>query len=234
MISRNSLHVDDGLTVLKNQKMARFLKGITGAYSGKVGSVIGSSWRNVDYVRSLPKRSNKPATEDQLAQRARFALAVSFLSPIKDLLKLGYSDAMQPRATGYNKALQHLLAYGITGAYPSFELDYASVVIAKGGLANLMGVAWTESAPQEISVTWTVEENRFNAFADDSVILLMYNKEKQFFSILESAVRNDGTMSFTFPAVYAGDHVVGWVFTGHRDGVKTSVSYYLGEIEVSS
>lgn len=60
--------------------MVRFLKGITGAYSGKVGSVIGSNWRNVDYVRSLSKRSNKPASEDQLAQRAHFALAVSFLS----------------------------------------------------------------------------------------------------------------------------------------------------------
>ncbi len=213
--------------------MARFLKGITGAYSGKVGSVIGSSWRSVDYIRSLSKPSNKPATEGQLTQRARFALAVSFLSPIKDLLKLGYSDAMQARSTGYNKALQHLLAYGVTGTYPSLELDYASVVIAKGSLANLMGVAWTESAPQEISVTWNTEVNSFNAFADDSVILLMYNKEKQFFSILESATRNDGTLDFTFPSVYAGDHVVGWIFTGHRDGIKTSGSYYLGEIVVS-
>ncbi|WP_229707698.1 DUF6266 family protein, partial [Sphingobacterium alkalisoli] len=98
--------------------MARFLKGINGAYSGKVGNVIGSSWRNVDYVRSLSKRSNKPASADQLAQRAKFALGVSFLSPIKDLLNLGYSDALQGRSTGYNKALQHLLANGIMGDYP--------------------------------------------------------------------------------------------------------------------
>lgn len=213
--------------------MARFLKGITGAYSGKVGSVIGSSWRNVDYVRSLSKRSNKPASEDQLAQRMRFALAVSFLSPIKDLLKLGYSDTVQTRSTAYNKALQNLLAYGITGTYPSLELDYSAVIIAKGSLANLMGVHWSETAPQEVTLNWTMETNRFNAFSDDSVILLMYNKEKNFFSILESGTREDGTLSFTFPETYTGDHVVGWVFAGHRDGVKTSGSYYLGEIVIS-
>ncbi|SKC06655.1 hypothetical protein SAMN05660841_03982 [Sphingobacterium nematocida] len=213
--------------------MARFLKGIVGAYSGKVGSVVGSNWRSVDYVRSVARRSNKAASEDQLAQRARFALGVGFLSPIKDLLNLGYSDPLQGRSTGYNKALQHLLSYGVIGTYPSLELDYGSIVVAKGALSNLLGVAWTESAPQEISVSWSTEVNRFNAFADDSVILLMYNKEKRFFSILESATRNDGTMSFNFPPVYAGDHVVGWVFTGHRDGVKTSGSYYLGEIVVS-
>lgn len=213
--------------------MARFLKGINGAYSGKVGNVIGSSWRNVDYVRSLSKRSNKPASEDQLAQRAKFALAVSFLSPIKDLLNLGYSDALQGRSTGYNKALQHLLANGIMGDYPNQTLDYEAVVIAKGGLSNLMGVSWQETATREVSLSWTVETNRFNAFSDDVVILLMYNKEKSFFSILESGTRADGSLDLTFPEVYAGDNVVGWVFTGNRDGVKTSGSYYLGEITVS-
>lgn len=37
--------------------MAKFLKGIHGAYTGKVGNVVGSSWRNVD-VKSLRKQRN--------------------------------------------------------------------------------------------------------------------------------------------------------------------------------
>lgn len=213
--------------------MARFLKGIHGAYAGKVGSVIGSSWRSVDYVRSLPKRTNKAASEDQIAQRTKFSIGVSFLSPIKDLLKLGYSDTMHGRSTAYNKALQHLLSNGISGTSPDFMIDYAAVVIAKGGLSNLMGPTWSETAPQQITLEWTNETNKYTAFPDDEVILLMYNQQKQFFSILDSATRNDGTLSFTLPAVYAGDTLVGWVFTGHRDGVKTSTSVYLGEITIS-
>ncbi|AIM37958.1 hypothetical protein KO02_15615 [Sphingobacterium sp. ML3W] len=210
--------------------MAKFLKGIVGAYSGKVGSIVGSSWRSVDYVRSLPKITGKKATDGQIAQRAKFALAVAFLSPIKDLLNLGYSDKSLGKATGYNKALQALLNSGISGTYPALAIDYAKVVISKGGLSNLMGVSWYENAPGELELTWTPDTNKFNAFDDDSVVLLMYNRTKNFFSILESATRVDAMLSLSLPLSYAGDTLEGWIFTGHRDGVKTSLSYYLGEL----
>ncbi len=213
--------------------MAKFLKGIHGAYHGKVGNVVGSNWREVDYVRSLPKPSKKPATEDQLSQRARFGLAVSFLSPINDLLKLGFSDKQQGKSTGYNRALQHLINHGIRGDYPEYEINYEGVVIARGGLSNLMGVAWEETDPKNVEVSWLPETNKFNAFVDDSVILLFYNIERSFFSILEDGTRGDGSLAFTLPDVYEGDHIVGWVFTGHRDGVKTSSSFYLGELQIS-
>jgi len=225
-----SAHDDNGLTSKVKKKMARFLKGINGAYSGKVGSVIGSRWRSVDYVRSLSRPSNKSASDLQVAQRARFRLAIAFLSPIKDLLNLGYSDKLEGRATGYNKAVQHVINHAIVGDYPDYELNYAAVQIAKGGLSNLLAVQWEQSAPQEITITWDTSTNRFNAFSDDTVILLTYNTNKSFFSILESGERKDGSLVINLPAAYAGDHLVGWVFTGHRNGVKTSMSYYLGEI----
>lgn len=213
--------------------MARFLKGINGAYSGKVGSVIGSSWRNVDYVRSLSKITNKKASSEQIAQRAKFAMGVAFLSPIKDLLNLGYSDKLQGKATGYNKALQFLLNNGITGNYPAFDISYADVLISKGSLSQLMGVTWTETAPRSVTVSWEPATNSFNAFLDDSVVLLMYNREKNFFSILESSTRADEELTFTLPESYAGNRLEGWIFTGHRDGVKTSPSVHLGTLVIS-
>lgn len=213
--------------------MAKFLKGIHGAYSGKVGNVVGSSWRNVDYVKSLPKQRSTKATPAQLAQQAKFALAVSFLSPIKDLLNLGYSDHLLGKSTGYNKALQYALSHAISGEYPDLEVDYSAVVVSRGPLSNLMGVSWQETSAREIRLSWFPETNRFNAFADDSVIFLFYNKEKKFFNLIESGTRADGVLELTLPDAYEGDHLVGWVFAGHRDGVKTSTSMYLGELEIT-
>lgn len=213
--------------------MAKFLKGIHGAYSGKVGNVVGSNWREVDYVRAMPKPSKKPATVDQLSQRARFGLAVSFLSPINDLLKLGFSDKQHGKSTGYNKALQHMINHGIVGEYPEYEIDYKGIAVARGGLSNLMAVAWEETTPKNVEVSWLPETNKYTAFADDSVILLFYNIERSFFSILENGTREDGNLAFTLPDAYEGDRIVGWIFTGHRDGVKTSSSFYLGEIVIS-
>lgn len=213
--------------------MARFLKGIHGAYSGKVGNVIGSRWREVDYVRSLSRPSGKKASLQQLEQRARFALGVSFLSPIKDLLNLGFSDMLQGRSTGYNRALQHFLKHALVGTYPNYEPDFASVAISRGTLAGLMGATWEETSPQQVAVTWDPRSNTFNAFDDDAVILLIYNKQKAFFSILESGQRQDGHLEVNFPASYSGDTLVAWIFAGHRDGVKTSNSYFLAEINLS-
>ncbi len=48
--------------------MGKYNKGILGAFSGKVGPVVGSSWRGRDVLRSCPKKSNKVASQLQAMQ----------------------------------------------------------------------------------------------------------------------------------------------------------------------
>lgn len=38
--------------------MATYSKGTNGAFSGKVGRVIGSNWRSTDYLKGLSKKSS--------------------------------------------------------------------------------------------------------------------------------------------------------------------------------
>lgn len=57
--------------------MGTIRKGANGGFSGKAGSVVGSSWREVDYIRGMPKRSGKPATILQLEQTVKFMTAVN-------------------------------------------------------------------------------------------------------------------------------------------------------------
>lgn len=213
--------------------MARFLKGITGAYTGKVGNVVGSSWRGIDYIRSLPKKSSKPASEDQMAQRTRFAMATNFLKSIKDILKIGFSDSKQRGKMGYNVAFQHLITNAITGIYPALSIDYSSVQIASGSLAALMGLQTEESAPQVLTLSWQPDVNRFNAFADDQVIVLLYNVDENFFSAYEGVSRVDSSLDITLPVSYTGKTMVGWTFSIHRDGKVTSSSQYIGEFVIS-
>lgn len=213
--------------------MARFLKGVHGAYSGKVGNVVGSSWRNVDYIRSLPKKSNKPASEAQVEQRAKFAMAVAFISPIKDVVNLGFSDIKQGKVSGYNLAVRSVMKNAISGLSPNYEIAYQDVQISKGPQGTLIGLEMQETAPLDLELTWTNIINRFNAFDDDSVIVLLYNKDDNMFSIFEGAIREEERYLITFPPAYSGKSIVGWAFTGHRDGVKTSNSQYLGEVMLS-
>lgn len=62
--------------------MARITKGILGGFSGKVGTVVGASWRGQDIIRSMPKPSSRKATGKQMLQQLKFKLVIGFLKPL--------------------------------------------------------------------------------------------------------------------------------------------------------
>ncbi|MDD4417119.1 MAG: DUF6266 family protein, partial [Proteiniphilum sp.] len=54
--------------------MGTIKQGILGGFSGKVGNIVGASWRGIDYIRSMPASVRNPRTVAQVSQRTRFAL----------------------------------------------------------------------------------------------------------------------------------------------------------------
>ncbi|WP_411274424.1 DUF6266 family protein, partial [Daejeonella sp.] len=91
-----------------------------GAFSGKAGSFIGSNWRDINYIKGILRISNKPKTQKQLEQQAKFALAVRFLRPVKLQVEAGFSKIKQGHTTSYNLALKQILVNAITGTYPDY------------------------------------------------------------------------------------------------------------------
>ena len=52
--------------------MGKIKQGILGGFKGKVGTVIGSSWNGIAYMRGLAQSVKNPKTAAQLQQRAYF------------------------------------------------------------------------------------------------------------------------------------------------------------------
>lgn len=113
--------------------MATYKKGILGVFTGKVGTVIGSNWRGIDYMRSLPKKSKKVATQPQLDQRFKFGLINSFFKSISTLIEIGYQSATGNK-TPMNVAVSYHLMEAVTGVSPAFEIDFTKVLISRGDL----------------------------------------------------------------------------------------------------
>jgi hypothetical protein len=42
--------------------MGTIKQGILGGFSGKVGTVVGASWKGIAYMRSLPQKVKNPRT----------------------------------------------------------------------------------------------------------------------------------------------------------------------------
>lgn len=207
--------------------MATYSKGANGAFSGKVGSIVGSNWRGVDYLKSLPKKSNKQSSDLQLAQRSKFALAPTYLSPIKDILNIGFKDKQLNKTTGYNAAVKIFLNNAIVGDYPDFAIDFSQIVLSKGSLSVFHGLSAALKGT-DIVLTWQGITNRYNAFDDDMLIVVLFNDTKKMYLVYEDAQRAALTYTAVVGNTAAGDVLYAWAFAVKRENSVVANSQYLG------
>jgi hypothetical protein len=211
--------------------MGTIRKGILGGFSGKVGPVIGSSWRGKDVMRSLPKKSSREASEKQLAQRARFSLTARFLRPMGTLLSkyFGQLEQENPR---YALAMSYHMKYAVAGAYPDFHLDFAKVIITKGELPGLQGCTITAQAGTVLDWEWTDNSGQSQAKDTDALLAVAYNAEKQQFHFVQTAKRGSASFNMPLPEHWAGDTVHCWGSFLSADGSLFANSSYISGVSL--
>lgn len=213
--------------------MGRFSKGVFGAFSGKIGNVVGSSWRDIDYMRTAPKPSSKAATIKQQMQRLSFRTAVLFLSRIRTILELGYGKANTGKATGYNRAVQYTLQKAIKGDYPDYEIDYPKVVLSIGSLYSTMsGRISSDKEEGKVDVSWTCTLNEQDSFDSDKAIVVLYSPAKRLFVTSRTALRRDQKVTIDLTSDFSSDIVHGYIFFVSAEMKRVSDSFYLGETSV--
>lgn len=213
--------------------MATITNGINGKASGKVGAVIASSWKSINYVKGLYKKRTKAATEEQLIQQERFVTIAKFLMPITPILKIGFGLAKSDKMAPTNVAMQLNMAQAITGTYPSFALDYSKIDISTG--SYLSGGAMSATVAAGIlSVDWdTTLNSLYQTKADDQVIILIYQPEQdEFMTAPTPPTRADGTIDIQIPTHLIGGTGHVWIFFTDRKANKVSRSTYLGEFDL--
>ena len=212
--------------------MATYHQGANGAFSGKAGSVVGANWRSIGYLRGLARFKTKSNSPKQAAQRMRFGMGVSFLQPMKAVLRAGFNDRKRGRNTGFNQGLQHFLSNAVTGEYPDLEINYAGVALSKGALEKLIGLSLASDDPNTLSLAWMNlhDPQSETAFADDTVITVLYNKTEDLFTTNRSASRQDEGLQLELPPAFSGHEFHVWVFTQHREGVEVSTCQYAGTV----
>jgi hypothetical protein len=211
--------------------MGTYRKGILGSFNGKVGTVVGSSWNGIDYMRSLPRPSSKAPTDLQMIQRAKLGMAAGFLRPISSLVNIGYKS-LAVKKTGYNVATAQIIADAITGNYPELLIDYTRVLISKGTLTGPWN-AEVSSAGGNINVTWADNSASGTAKPTDKAVLLVYNPaQSQYVFTMAGDDRSLLGDSLVLPADFAGDMVEVWLAFYSADKKTISTSVHVGQVVV--
>jgi hypothetical protein len=207
--------------------MATIRKGILGGFSGKVGPVIGSTWRGKDVMRSLPKKGNRIATEEQLDQRAKFRLMTQFLAPLRSELSAYFGQPAEDKSR-MNLATSYHIREAITGIYPNYAVDYPKTIVTKG---ELLGLADPEAATQAgaiVSVSWEDNSGQSQAKANDVLLLFFYNHQLKLWEYRQAATRSAETVEVTLPQGWTGNTVHCWTSIAASDAKLVANSVYMG------
>lgn len=206
-------------------------KGILGNFYGKVGTVIGSKWKGIKYMRSLPDPSSKPPSQRQLDQRGKFRQGSSFLQPLGPVIRVGFRN-QQKNQTPTNAALSDLLVNAMSGTAPDFMVNYERLKIAKGVLTGPRK-AHAELNEELIEFTWDDNTGEGDAEDNDQVLLAAISDTAWPLYSVGQFTRDAGSGSLTVPEGVSGSIFHCYLaFAGTGDRNQVSNSIYLGEVEI--
>ena len=211
--------------------MGKYEKGILGSFKGQVGTVVGSTWRGMEVMKSKRKSSTTKPTQKQVIQQARFTFVGKFIASLTKLFSITFNDRSGV-STGPNNAFQYNYAKALGGVYPTFTLDYSKVLISKGTLAAAKAPTVVVNA-EELKFSWTDNSASANANATDKCIMVVHCPEMDL-SIYKTggAARTAGTDTIDVEQ-FSGKTVQTWLAFMNADENEVSISNYTGQFAIA-
>lgn len=213
--------------------MGKCNQGVFGNWVKRVGNVVGRvvGGQNI-YSIYQPNVSN-PRTESQQQTRTKFSLLTKIGSVIGGFLAIGLMKS-KGNGTWLSRFISINFANGITGTYPSYELNFPKLILSQGNVDNPYNPAANVQG-SDVNITWTDNSGIGNAKESDKVMFLIYNKNKNAsIADSEAADRSTRQASYSLPASWNGDTVYVYFAMQRVDERTTSASMFLGQFTVGS
>ncbi|MEO6682765.1 MAG: DUF6266 family protein [Ginsengibacter sp.] len=211
--------------------MGTIQKGILGGFSGKVGNVIGGSWKGIDYMRSVSSRKNATTTQKQKEQQMKFALIARFQQPLTNLLSRTFRS-FAIKMTGANSAMSYNLRNAITGSYPNFAINYSRILISRGDMPNAINPAVETVSDGMVVFTWVNNTGTGKSKDSDRSILVAYCPEMQHFIYTDEGASREEEEAQLDLFAYTGKEVQTWVAFISEDGKEVATSIYTWAITI--
>ena len=211
--------------------MGKIKSGILGGFSGKVGAVIGSSWRGIAYMRSMPQSVRNPRTLLQRTYRQRFAVAVNFLKTVNTALQIGWKSCAQKKQSAFNAAMSYTIEKAIVGNYPNFSIDPAKALISRGSLPSAFETE-LGSTGNGVLLKWTDNSGVGSASASDRVLAAVVNHSRgEAVTVTGGVARETGRQTVVTPLTWTDCDVDCYLGFISQEG-EVSDSVYMGSITI--
>ena len=205
--------------------MATFKQGILGGFSGKVGGVIGSSWKGIDTMRSQPSSVTNPRTNAQVANRSRFKSVSQLAAAILTTIVKPLNDRFAQKMSGFNDFCQrNASAFDALGAFVP-----ANLVLSRGKLSAPAELEQQVSIDSQVVATFSsLLTGSFDA-ATDKVYAVVLGMAGDILGVSSGLVsRTGGAVNVSTPTRSASDDP-GTLYVSflRADGTQVSNSSYI-------
>jgi hypothetical protein len=212
--------------------MATIKQGILGGFSGKIGTVVGSTWRGKNVLRSAPRKSTKPASAAQQKQRDKFAGVLQFLMPLKGILTETFGATVGSKSP-FNNAMSYHMKEAVKQTTDGFQLAYAKVLIGKGGLCGIENPVVQMLPIHRLQISWDDNSTQGLAYPTDDFLIVAYVPSLQSFTYaMGDSDREAGQGKLNFQESFYGETVHLWVTFYNAKIALAATSTYLGSFVI--
>ena len=178
--------------------MGKIKQGILGGFKGKVGTVIGSSWNGIAYMRGLPQSTKDCKSAAQLVQR-------DFFREVQDLVgQLSYEQLVflfpnSVKGMSRRNLLVKQLSADPLVAEGSKHADLADITsLGNAPTADLPDVTITASR-SAVTISWDADSDWRSQHADEYPTICVFNVTQKKIFLVHSTVTvgASGSQSFS-------------------------------------
>lgn len=182
--------------------MGKIPQGILGGVSGKVGGVVGSSWKGINVIKTKPLSVSNPKTAGQVAQRTDFSQVVGIATDNLATICKPLWDRFASKQSGYNAFVQKNIGK-LTLGLPDYTKGF---VISDGKMepTDLTQSDFT-ALTRTLELAWDDDTGSGYKLGNDELYLMFVDKtNKQVISIATGTPRSDVGYASVLPASFAG------------------------------
>lgn len=192
-------------------------RGILGGFSGKVGGIVGGSWKGLAVIKTLPLSVANPKTAKQMTQRNKFSQCVKAASILLINVCKAFWDRTAQYKSGYNSFVQRNI--------DNFDADgvsnLAGLVMSPGKLPLTQPTISTMTAADTfVEIVWLDDSGEGEKLATDLATFALYHEDgNKWYDLQDSKSRVNLKMQIDdLPALVQGDKYSAWLLFQSADG----------------
>lgn len=213
--------------------MAKLEGNTIGGFRGKLGNLVGYSWKGTWCVRVRPAQVRNPRTEAQQRNRTMFAEEVRLAGRMSWALNTGFAAAADELHMTPQNVFVKANQTAFSAAEDGLSVEWSALLVSAGPVAP---VAVDEAVVDDrnvLNVSFEKNPMRIHASSTDMVHLYVYSPALGQGFLSAPVYRHKGRVALALEDAFAGQEIHIYMFASNSQGLCSDTAYG-GSLTVSA